>query len=198
MPPNGRLNGWVRLLGLVGVGAWEWTSQSSTRITCSTRCSRQAGNSASAWLACARWNRCAWKNLLGWLGQRIFPYYTPIEAGLDRFVRMGKGDFVGREALEKQLAAGVPNRFVTLEIHGVTDADPLGNEPLFDGQGTMVGRATSGYYGHVLKKSLAIGYVKAPVRSCRDPAADRRMGERKAATVLVDSPYDPENRDLKA
>ena len=131
-------------------------------------------------------------------GSDMTPDYTPFEAGLDRFVRMGKGDFIGREALEKQLAAGVPNRFVTLEIHGVTDADPLGNEPLFDGQGTMVGRATSGYYGHVLKKSLAIGYVKAPYAAVGTRLQIEILGERKAATVLVDSPYDPENRDLKA
>ena len=77
---------------------------------------------------------------------------TPFEASLDRFVRMNKGEFIGKEALEQQLAAGVPNRFVTLEVHGVTDADPLGNEPLFDAKGTMVGRATSGYYGHVLRR----------------------------------------------
>ena len=52
---------------------------------------------------------------------------TPFEAGLDRFVRMKKGEFAGRAALEAQLAKGVPNRFVTLDVHGVTDADPLGN-----------------------------------------------------------------------
>ena len=66
----------------------------------------------------------------------------------------------------------MPNRFVTLEVHGVTDADPLGNEPLFDTSGRMIGRATSGYYGHCLQKSLAIGYVKAEfaeigTRACR-------------------------------
>src|SRR4029079_3067349 len=49
--------------------------------------------------------------------------YTPLEAGLGRFVRMGKGDFIGREALERQLAAGVPHAFITLEVHGVTEAD---------------------------------------------------------------------------
>ena len=67
-------------------------------------------------------------------GSDLTPDYTPFEAGLDRFVRMGKGDFIGCDALQKQQAAGVPNRFVTLEVHGVTDADPLGNEPLFDGK----------------------------------------------------------------
>ena len=131
-------------------------------------------------------------------GSDMTPDYTPFEAGLDRFVRVGKGEFIGREALQGQLAAGVPNRFVTLEIHGVTDADPLGNEPLFDEQGAMIGRATSGYYGHVLKKSLAIGYVKSPYATVGTHLQIEILGERKAATVLIDSPYDPENRDLKA
>jgi len=85
---------------------------------------------------------------------------TPLEAGLARFVRMEKGPFAGREALAKQLERGVPLSFITLEVHGVTDADPLGNEPIFTADGTLVGRATSGYYGHCLRKSLAIGYVK--------------------------------------
>ena len=131
-------------------------------------------------------------------GSDMTPDYTPFEAGLDRFVRIGKGEFIGREALQAQLAAGVPNRFVTMEIHGVIDADPLGNEPLFDEQGAMIGRATSGYYGHVLKKSLAIGYVKSPYATVGTHLQIEILGERKAATVLIDSPYDPENRDLKA
>jgi len=123
---------------------------------------------------------------------------TPFEASLDRFVRMGKGEFTGRAALERQLAAGVPNRFVTLEVHGVTDTDPLGNEPLFDGKGRMIGRATSGYYGHVLKKSLAIGYVKPEFAEVGAKIAIEILGERREATVLVDSPYDPGNKELRA
>ena len=34
-----------------------------------------------------------------------------------------------RKRSSSQLAQGVPNRFVTFEVHGVSDADPLGNEP---------------------------------------------------------------------
>ena len=123
---------------------------------------------------------------------------TPLEASLDRFVRTGKGDFTGKAALEAQLAKGVPNRFVTLDVHGVKDADPLGNEPLFDGKGRMIGRATSGFYGHVLKKSLSIGYVKPEFAEVGTKIAIEILGERKEATVLVDSPYDPENNDLRA
>jgi dimethylglycine dehydrogenase len=131
-------------------------------------------------------------------GSDMTPDYTPFEASLDRFVRMNKGPFIGREALEKQLAKGVPNRFITVEVHGVTDADPLGNEPLFDRAGRIVGRATSGYYGHCLRKSLAIGYVRADLAAVGTELEIEILGERKQATVVRESPYDPENLDLRA
>jgi dimethylglycine dehydrogenase len=131
-------------------------------------------------------------------GNDLTPDYTPFEAGLDRFVRMNKGDFIGKPALEKQLAAGVPHRFITFEVHDVSDADPLGNEPLFDLKGNIVGRATAGYYGHVLRKSLGLGYIKPEFAAVGSSIEIEILGERKRATVLVDSPYDPENKDLKA
>jgi dimethylglycine dehydrogenase len=121
---------------------------------------------------------------------------TPFEASLDRFVRMGKGDFAGRAALEAQLAKGgtVSSRSTCT----ASPVDPLGNEPLFDAKGRMIGRATSGYYGHVLRKSLAIGYVKPEFAEVGTRIAIEILGERKEATVLVDSPYDPENKELRA
>ncbi|GAC1469719.1 MAG: hypothetical protein PVSMB1_18090 [Gemmatimonadaceae bacterium] len=131
-------------------------------------------------------------------GSDMTPDYTPFETGLDRFVRMNKGDFVGKIQLEKQLAAGVPNKFVTLEVHGVTDADPLGNEPLFDAKGRIVGRATSGYYGHCVRKSLAIGYVQSQFAALGTKLSIEILGERKPATVIPESPYDPENHDLRS
>jgi dimethylglycine dehydrogenase len=123
--------------------------------------------------------------------------YTPFEASLDRFVRMNKGNFIGKAALARQLAAGVPHRFVTLEVHGVTDADPLGNEPLF-ANGALIGRATAGYYGHVLGKSLALAYVKAQHADVGAAMEIEILGERRKATVLVESPFDPENQRLRA
>jgi len=131
-------------------------------------------------------------------GSDLTPDYTPFEAGLDRFVRLNKGPFIGKEALEAQLAKGVPHRFITFEVHDVTDADPLGNEPLFDGAGNIVGRATAGYYGAALGKSLGLGYVKPAFAAVGGSLGIEILGERKRATVLIDSPYDPENKDLKA
>ena len=123
--------------------------------------------------------------------------YSPYEAGLDRFVRMNKGEFIGRAALERQVAACIPNRFVTLEVHDVGDADPLGNEPLYAG-GQLVGRATAGYYGHVLGKSLALGYVKTAQAEIGNALEIEILGQRRRATVLVESPLDPDNHKLRA
>src|ERR1019366_5157389 len=131
-------------------------------------------------------------------GSDLTSDYTPFEAGLDRFVRMNKGPFIGKETLEKQLAAGVPHRFVTLEAHEVGHADPLGNEPIFAPGGTLVGRATSGYYGHTLKKSLAIGYIQPEYAAVGTSLEIEILGERRPATVLIESPFDPDNKELKA
>jgi dimethylglycine dehydrogenase len=131
-------------------------------------------------------------------GSDLTPDYTPYEAGLDRFVRLNKGAFIGKEALEKQLAAGVPHRFITFEVHGVEDADALGNEPLFDLKNNIIGRATAGYYGHALRKSLGLGYIKPEFAAVDSDIEIEILGERKRATVLVDSPYDPENKELRA
>ena len=89
-------------------------------------------------------------------------------------------------------------RFITFEVHGVTDADPLGNEPLFDAKGALIGRATAGYYGHTLGKSLGLGYIDPAHAAVGTEIEILILGERKRATILVDSPYDPENKDLKA
>ncbi len=83
---------------------------------------------------------------------------TALEAGLDRFVRLNKAAFTGREALIRQQQAGIPNTFCTIEIDA-DDADPFGNEPIFM-NGEVVGRGTAGGYGHYVKKSLMLGYVR--------------------------------------
>lgn len=127
-------------------------------------------------------------------GQDLTREYTPLEAGLDRFVKLDKGEFTGREALLRQKEAGVPQEFVTMEVHGVNDADPLGNEPLYR-NGEMIGRATAGAYGHHVGKSLAIGYVKTG--SVGDDMEIEILGSRYAATVIGESPYDPENESLR-
>lgn len=130
-------------------------------------------------------------------GQDLTIEYSALEAGLDRFVHLNKGEFTGRDALVRQQQQGVPQEFITLEVHGVTDADPLGNEPIYR-DGRMVGRATAAAYGHYVKKSLAIAYVKKGGGTPGTELEIEILGERKRATVIPASPYDPENKSLRS
>ncbi|NNG03977.1 MAG: FAD-dependent oxidoreductase [Inquilinus sp.] len=129
-------------------------------------------------------------------GQDLTRDYTLLEAGLDRFAALDKGEFVGREALVAQREAGVPHRFVTLEVQP-DDADCLGNEPLYQG-GEMVGRCTAGAYGHFVGKSLALAYVRPDAAAPGSALEVEILGRRFPATVIPESPYDPENASLRA
>ncbi|MFQ6018960.1 MAG: FAD-dependent oxidoreductase, partial [Kiloniellaceae bacterium] len=128
-------------------------------------------------------------------GQDLTREYSIFEAGMNRFVRLNKGAFVGREALVRQQEAGIPQRFVCVEVEA-DDADPLGNEPLWQGK-RMVGRATAGAYGHFLGKSLAQGYVRPEVAEPGTEIEIEILGERRPAVVIPESPYDPDNTSLK-
>lgn len=119
-----------------------------------------------------------------------------LEAGLDRFVRLQKGPFTGKEALIRQIEGGIPNRFCTIEIDA-DDADPFGNEPVLM-EGQVVGRGTAGGYGHHVKKSLMLGYVKSAFAEIGRDCQVRVLGELRPARIIAESPYDPENRALRA
>ncbi|MFC4352670.1 FAD-dependent oxidoreductase [Fodinicurvata halophila] len=128
--------------------------------------------------------------------------YSAFESGLDRFVRLNKGEFTGREALVRQQQEGIPQRFVTLEVfpearNGRPIADPGGNEPLYS-NGTMIGRATSGVYGHNLGKSIALGYVTPDFAEPGTELEIEILRDRFQARVVPESPWDPENERLRA
>ena len=68
------------------------------------------------------------KNFPTWF-RELRPIYGPYEAGLDRFVRLSKNDFVGREAAARELAQGPTLRRVSFAVDA-TDADVMGDEPI--------------------------------------------------------------------
>ena len=92
------------------------------------------------------------------IGRELSIEYAALESGLERFVDLGKGDFLGRDALLAWREKGLSNRLVTLEVHGVADADARGSEPV-SRDGASVGRTTSGGYGWRTGKSLALAMV---------------------------------------
>jgi dimethylglycine dehydrogenase len=130
------------------------------------------------------------------VGRELSIEYGALESGLDRFVQLKKPDFRGRAALA-EAGAAARNRFVTLEVHGVTDADARGSEPIFH-CGDLVGRTTSGGYGWRVEKSLALAMVRPDLGEPGTALTVTILGQDFAATVIPESPYDPRNERLKA
>ena len=130
------------------------------------------------------------------VGRELSIEYAALESGLDRFIDLKKPDFLGREALMKRNEKGFGNRSVTLEVLGVTDADARGSEPVYLGD-KIVGRTTSGGYGWRVGKSLALAMVHPDFSEPGTEVEITVLGERRRATVVPESPFDPENAVLR-
>ena len=122
--------------------------------------------------------------------------YSAYESGLDRFISTKKPDCVGRQALLAAHAQGDKWQLVTMEVHGVTDADARGSEAVYQ-DGTLVGRTTSGGYGWRTSKSLAIAMVPPALALLDAKFEIAILGTRYAATIIEDSPFDPANDRLR-
>lgn len=125
--------------------------------------------------------------------------YNAYESGLDRFVHPNKGQFIGRDALVEAKQNGLGWNFVTMEVHGVGDgdSDARGSEPIYR-NGQLVGRATNGGYGFRVNKSLALGMVKPEHSAIGTELEIKILGKVFKATVIPESPYDPDNKALRA
>ena len=125
--------------------------------------------------------------------------YSAFESGLDRFVHPNKGQFLGRDALVAGREKGLNWNFVTMEVHGVTDADSdtRGSEPIYS-KGKLVGRATNGGFGWRVNKSLALGMVKPEFATLGSELDIKILDKIFKASVIAESPYDADNLKLRA
>ena len=129
------------------------------------------------------------KAYAGW-GAELTNEVTPVEAGLDRFVKPDH-DFVGRAAVMEAKERGVATHLVYLEVQA-GDSDVAGGEPVF-ADGRAIGVTTSGGYGHATRKSLAFAYVNRGFETAGTRLDVELLGDRCPATVLAGPVYDPEN-----
>jgi len=85
---------------------------------------------------------------------------NPIEAGLDRFFKLGKpADYLGRAALEKIAAEGVSSQLSRLIIAGEPVANPRTIYDICNAAGAAMGAVTSAVYSPRLECNIAFGYV---------------------------------------
>jgi aminomethyltransferase len=90
-------------------------------------------------------------------GHEISETINVWEAGLDRFCKLEKGEFVGRTALERAQAEGLKRILAGLEM--VERGIARDGYKVLDEAGREVGYVTSGSYAPFLKKNIALAYV---------------------------------------
>src|SRR5216684_940321 len=104
------------------------------------------------------------------------------EAGLDRYCKMEKGDFIGRAALERAKSAGVLRALVGLEMieRGIArDGYCCCNE-----KGETIGVVTSGSPSPTLGKNIALAYVPPAMSAIGTPVYVEIRGQRAKAQVV--------------
>jgi len=120
--------------------------------------------------------------------------WTPLEAGLERFVDFDKGDFIGRDALLRQRERGVERALACLVVDS-PDADPHGYEPVLAGDET-IGYVAAGGYGHRVERTIALAYLPAAYLEPGTELGVAILGARRAAQVVEQPLYDPQNERL--
>ena len=124
------------------------------------------------------------------------PIYGPFEAGLGRFVDLAKNDFIGRDAAAREKEEGPNRKLVTFSVDA-TDADVLGNEPVWHGE-DVVGWITSGGFAHHSGLSIAMGYVPVSCIDTGDKFSVEIMGERRPAKIEQAPPFDPSGSRMRS
>lgn len=121
---------------------------------------------------------------------------SPFEASLDRFVDLGKGHFVGKDALLRQKASGIERRLVALTLDEPGTADAQAFSIVHRGA-ERVGLVTSGTWSFTLGQSVALAYVRGDLAAPGTQLTIDILGERRSATVQSVPLFDPGNQRLR-
>ena len=119
---------------------------------------------------------------------------SPLEAGLGFAVKMNKGEFIGRDALER---AGEPARRLACLVLDEPRSVVLGSEPVrFEGR--ALGRVTSGGYGYSVRSSIAYAYLPAALVVPGTRVSVGVFGRDVGAEVRAEPLFDPGNEKVRA
>jgi 4-methylaminobutanoate oxidase (formaldehyde-forming) len=122
---------------------------------------------------------------------------NPYEAGLGFCVRLGKGEFIGRKALERVREQGPGQKLCTIAIGGEEYLSVYGGEAVHH-DGRVLGRLRSAGYGYTVHRN--IGYAYLPMELAQEGTLLRVdvFGELVPATVAADVLYDPKGERLRS
>lgn len=121
---------------------------------------------------------------------------TPLEAGLGWTVRFSKGDFIGKDALQRQKESGVTRSLVAIEFPDLEFLPATGNAVTIDGK--PVGKVTSGDRGFFVGKSIALGYLDPAVAETGTQVdVTDAAGTTRSGVVNTKAAYDPDRAKAK-
>ncbi len=140
------------------------------------------------------------KGHLHWKADLIYER-NPFEAGLDRFVKPDKPNFIGKQALLAQIERGPRKLLVSMTVD-CDFASAHGGDPIFAGPGQMlerqVGSVTSAGFGHRVNKNIAYAYVEPEQAAIGTRLSVGILGDQYDAIVVPRVLYDAENRLVRA
>ena len=130
----------------------------------------------------------------GW-GSELTNEVTMIEADMERFVDLKK-EFIGKQATLESKQRGPRTLLTYLEV-GATNADCLGNEPVYR-DGRVVGLTTGGAYGFSVQKTLSFAYLRPDEVRLGAELTVLVRGETLKARIIPQPAFDPRNERLRA
>ena len=129
-------------------------------------------------------------------GQDIHTEHDPFEAGLGFAVRMDKGEFQGRETLQRKLDRGPTEKLACMTFDDPTSV-VMGKEPIWH-DGRVVSYVTSAAYGYSIGRAIVYGYLPVNLAVEGTPVEVEYFGDRLAATVVAEPLWDPKGERLRA
>ena len=117
-------------------------------------------------------------------GHEISEEINVLEAGLERWLKLDKGSFIGRDALEAAKASGGPKRrIVGLEM--VERGIARDGYFVFDAAGRQIGVVTSGSPAPFLKTNIAMALVDAGAAAMEEMVVECRGNRVRAKRVAL-------------
>jgi 4-methylaminobutanoate oxidase (formaldehyde-forming) len=134
------------------------------------------------------------KGYLYWSGD-ITPDDNPYEAGLGFCVNLGKGDFIGREALLKIKEEGLRTRLCALTMDA--SCNLYGGESVY-ANGRVVERIRTGGHGYSIGKDIGLVYLPLELANVGNNLEVEVLGEHISALVVNVPLVDPKGERLQA
>jgi aminomethyltransferase len=118
-------------------------------------------------------------------GQEINETITPIEAGLGMFVKVEKGEFIGRDVLSRQKEEGPPRKLVGFEM--IERGIPRTHYEV-QAEGKRIGEVTSGTFSPTLKKNIGLALIERAYAQTGQEL-DILIRNKKVKAVIVPTPF---------